>query len=288
MSWIRKTIVVVLLFFSGAACAQLTFTYFKVPEDKVWSRLEGFATNNPEREQALRTLLTEAGCAPDHLLEEKVAHSALPNLICVVPGTTDRTIIVGAHFDKVKAGDGVADNWSGAAMLPSLLEALSKGPRKHTYVFIAFTDEEKGLVGSNYRAHHMTKDERQKVSAMVNLDTVGLAPAEVWATPADKNLLKALAIVANSTKLPLFIMNVDGFASSDSESFRENKMPALTIHSVTPKNLFLLHTDKDNIKLVQKQDYLDTYKLMCGYLAFLDVYLDQAPAVQPPSNSPEK
>lgn len=288
MSWIQKPVAVALLLFSGAANAQLKFTYFKVPEDKVWSRLEGFATKNPEREQVLRTFLADAGCAPEHLSEEKVAHSSLPNLICVVPGASDRTIIVGAHFDKVKAGDGVADNWSGAAMLPSLLEALSKDPRKHTYVFIAFTDEEKGLVGSDYHARHMTKVERQKVSAMVNLDTVGLAPAEVWANPADKNLLKALSIVATSMKLPLFVMNVDNVGTTDSESFHQNSMPALTIHSVTPKNFRLLHTSNDNIKLVQRQDYFDTYQLVCGYLAFLDVYLDRPPATQSPSEEPEK
>jgi Peptidase family M28 len=268
--------------------AQQRFTFFSVPEDKVWSRLQGFATKNPERELALKALLTEAGCKPEHLSEEKVAHSSLPNLICVVPGATDRTIIVGAHFDKVKAGDGVADNWSGASLLPSLLEALSKEARKHTYIFIAFTDEEKGLVGSDYHARHMAKEERQKVSAMINLDTVGLEPAEVWANPADKNLLKALSTVATSMKLPLSIMNVDGVGTTDSESFHQNNMPALTIHSVTPNNFRLLHTDKDNIKLVQRKDYVDTYRLMCGYLAFLDVYLDQSLATQAISNQPEK
>lgn len=162
-------------------------------------------------------------------------------------------------------------------MLPSIIQALTDVPRKHTYVFVGFTDEEKGLIGSQDYVRQMPKEERQKVSAMVNLDTVGLAPAEVWSSVADKNLLEALATIANSMKLPIWTMNVDRVASSDSESFHQGKMPALTIHSVTAKNFSLLHTSKDTLELVQRKDYLDTYRLMCGYLAYLDVYLDKTP-----------
>lgn len=286
MNWIPKLLLVVLL--APSVQAQLRFTFAQLPDETVWSRLESFSTKNPEREAELKTLFEQAGCATDRLSEEKVAHSSLPNVICVLPGETDRTILVGAHFDKVNPGDGVVDNWSGAAMLPSLLEALSKDPRKHTYVFLGFTDEEKGLVGSDYHVHHMSKEDRQKVSAMVNLDTVGLGPTEVWGSQADKNLLKALAIVANSMKIPISVMNVDGVGSSDSESFHQNKIPALTIHSVTSETLKILHSNNDKLSAVRKNDYLATYRMMCGYLAFLDVHLDQPPPEQSTSQKPEK
>lgn len=199
-------------------------------------------------------MLREAGCPPDKLVETKVAHSSLPNVVCTIAGDTDRMIVVGAHFDKVHEGQGVADNWSGAAS--------------------GFTDEEKGLVGSADYVKHMNREQRANVAAMVNLDTLGLAPAEVWASHADKNLLQALATVA-SMKLPISVMNVDGVGSSDSESFHDSNMPALTIHSVTLKNFSILHSPKDTLQTVQLNDYLETFRLMCGYLAYLDIYLDQ-------------
>ncbi|PYX03200.1 MAG: Zn-dependent exopeptidase M28, partial [Acidobacteria bacterium] len=41
----------------------------------------------------------------------RTARSKLPNVICVLPGSSDKVIIVGAHFDRVSEGDGVVDNW---------------------------------------------------------------------------------------------------------------------------------------------------------------------------------
>jgi Zn-dependent M28 family amino/carboxypeptidase len=276
---------VFLLLVGIPVAAQQSFQFSPVPEERVWDRLAEVSGKNPEREQRLKALFTEAGCTQDHLAEVKVSGSKLPDLACTMPGETDRVIVVGAHFDKVDRGEGIADNWSGAAMLPSLPEVISYGPRRHTYVFLGFTDEEKGLVGSEYYVRHMNKEQQQKVSAMVNLDTVGLAPAEVWASHADKNLLRAPAIVAASMKLPISGMNVDGVGSSDSESFREDKMPSLTIHSVTAKNLAILHSPKDTLAVMQRKDYEDTFRLMCGYLAYLDGYLDQPP---PPATSTSK
>ncbi len=68
----------------------------------------------------------------------------------MLPGRSDRVIIVGAHFDRVADGDGVVDNWSGASLLPSLYEAVKLEPRRHTYIFVGFTDGEEGEVGSHF------------------------------------------------------------------------------------------------------------------------------------------
>src|SRR5689334_333220 len=125
----------VLLLISITATAQV---YVKeLGREVIDSRLAHFSKKNPERRAILKKWFEDAGC-PD-LSEQPVKHTALPNLICTMPGATDHVIVVGAHFDCVDAGDGVADNWSGASLLPSLLETLKSRPRQHTYVFIAFT-----------------------------------------------------------------------------------------------------------------------------------------------------
>src|ERR1035438_1781217 len=73
------------------------------------------------------------------LEEQSVKHVKIPNLICALPGQADSRILVTAHTDHVAVGDGTVDNWSGASMLPDLYESLRAAPRRHTVVFIGFT-----------------------------------------------------------------------------------------------------------------------------------------------------
>jgi Zn-dependent M28 family amino/carboxypeptidase len=194
----------------------------------------------------------------------------------VLPGSSENTIIVGAHFDHADVGDGVLDNWSGASLLPSLYEAVKSEPRKHTYVFIGFTDEERGLVGSRYYAKQMTKDHVAMTNAMINMDTLGLGPTEVWADHSDKYLTGVLAYIAQKLKLPLTGMNV-GQNSTDSESFAERKIPRITIHSLTQEawDARILHSPKDRLSAVRFDDYYQTYKLLAAYISFLDHVLPQ-------------
>jgi len=260
------------------------FHFTPTPEEVVWSRLEKFGGKNRDREQTLRSMFVEAGCKPEQITELPVKHTPAPNVLCTIPGESGgRVIIVGAHFDYIDRGKGVVDNWSGAAMLPSLLQAVIKEPRRHTYKFIGFTDEEKGLIGSEDYAKHLSDEERAQISGMVNIDTVGLDKTEVWLTHAAPELSTPLANIAKAMNLPLYQMNVDGAASSDSESFRNRKIPAMTIHSVTQKNFAILHTAKDTIDQISRKDYLETYRLMAGYLVYLDDYLDSPNVISSPA-----
>ena len=124
--------------------------------------------NNKQREATLRQLFVEAGCSDQNISEQQVKGSKLPNVICILPGSSDKVIIVGAHFDRVSEGDGVVDNWSSASLLPSFYEGLKNGPHKHTYIFVGFTDEEQGEVGSRFYARQMTKDQVAATSVITN------------------------------------------------------------------------------------------------------------------------
>jgi Zn-dependent M28 family amino/carboxypeptidase len=217
-------------------------------------------------------MFSDAGCDDRHLSEQVVKGSKLPNVICVLPGSSQRYIIVGAHFDRVPEGDGVVDNWSGASLLPSLYESVKTQPRLHTYIFIGFTDEEKGDVGSAFFVRQMSKDQVEETDAMVNMDTLGLGPTEVWGSHSDKVLVGALGYIANRLSLPLGRVDVERVGSTDSESFATRKIPRITIHSLTQKtwDARILHSPKDKISVMQLDDYYATYRLLAGYIAFLD------------------
>lgn len=256
---------------TSAATAQTRFRI--LDQGIIESRLKSFTNKNSEREVGLKHLFAESGCDGNNLSEQLVKSKLPPNVICVLPGNTDEVILVGAHSDKVNPGDGVADNWSGASLLPSLLYGLSGQARNHTFVFVAFTAEERGLIGSHFYVHQLSPEQRSKVEGMINLDTLGLSPTKVWATRADTKLLAALFDISRALELPVDIVNVDNGASTDSESFAAFHIPRITIHSVTQETWPVLHSSKDKLDAIKLDDYYATYHLLLGYLELLDRYL---------------
>lgn len=252
------------------------------PREVIEKRLKSFAGDNQVREDKIHASLAETGCAKTNLSEQPIKFGLPPNVICILPGETEEMIVVGAHTDKVRAGDGVVDNWSGASLLPSLLFSLNAIKRHHTFVFIGFTAEERGMLGSAYYLDHLVPEARARIEAMVNMDSLGVTPTKVWETHTDKPLLDALASVAIASKLPVSAMNVDKVGSTDSESFARYKIPRITLHSITQETLPILHSPSDSLGAIKMSDYYESYRLIAEYLAYLDATLKPPlPAKQP-------
>jgi len=271
----------VMLLLSCRGIADSQNVEFKpVSRELIETRLRQYAGGDKKREESLKKMFAQEDCGEQHLSEQRVKSAKLPNVICVLPGSSDKVIIVGAHFDHIPAGQGVVDNWSGASLLPSLYAATKGVPRKHTYIFIAFTDEEQGEVGSRFYVQQMTQEQVSATDAMVNLDTLGLAPPEVWASHSDTRLTSAIVLIAKQMNIPISGVNVEQIGSSDGEPFAERRIPRITIHSLTQEtyNLHILHTSKDQFSAIRLDDYYETYRLLGAYLAFLDVALNTAPA----------
>jgi len=126
------------------------------------------------------------------------------------------------------------------------------------------------MLGSRFYVKALAPGERAKIDAMINMDTLGLASTEVWQSHADARLVKIAAMVANAMNLPLSAVNVDQVGSTDSEAFREKKIPSITFHSLTQETLPILHSDKDQFAAVNLEHLYESYKLIAAYLAFLD------------------
>ena len=264
-------LIAVLLAAKGAVAQRIEFV--RLNRELIEQRLREVPKKDPLRKDKISALFEQAGCKAG-LSEQPVKGQRLPNVICTLQGSGDSVILVGAHFDHAAAGDGIADNWSGVVLLPALYESLAQHPRKHSFVFIAFTAEEQGLLGSRYYAKHMAAEEVARTRAMVNLDTMGLSSTKVWASRADKNLLDALRRVANAIDLPLAGVNVERVGSTDAESFAPLKIPRIAIHSVTQGTFPILHSPFDNLRALKLDEYYDSYRLVATYLAYLDGVLD--------------
>ncbi len=120
--------------------------------------------------------------------------STLRNVIGVLPGKDPefegQSVILCAHYDHlglgwpdVHKGDegkihfGADDNASGVAVMLELAQVLGKSLKPgRSIIFIAFTGEENGLMGSGYYVNKLKRespDRLKKIMAVVNLDTVG-------------------------------------------------------------------------------------------------------------------
>ena len=233
-------------------------------------------------EQALQELFTSAGCTA--LEELPVKHAHTPNVLCTMPGTSEQRIIVGAHYDKVPASQGVIDNWTGAALLPSLFQGLHGRPRRLTFLFIGFTDEEEGLVGSRFYTAHMSREDRARTLAMVNIDSLGLTDTKIWLSRADKKLANAAAAVAHALQLPLAAVDVERIGESDSRPFFNAGIPVIDFHSLTQETFRILHSPRDAFSALNMTAYTDSCNLLVAYLAYLDATLGVPTAAAPPAS----
>jgi hypothetical protein len=255
-------------------CAQQRFEFNTVKQEFVEARLRRVAVKDSEREATLRAIFEEVGCAAPRLQEQAVKHARLPNVICTLPGETDGIVIASGHFDHVELGKGAVDDWSGVSLLPSLYQVLAMHPRKHTFVFIGFTSEESGLVGSQFYVKSLTPEERSRIRAVVNLECLGLSSTKVWLSGSDKKLAGILAGVARVLQAPLQAVDVQQVGSDDSQAFAAKKIPVVSIHSVTQETLRVLHSPRDDLKAINLEEYYQTYRLTCAYLAYLDGALE--------------
>ncbi len=95
------------------------------------------------------------------------------------PFLKDEFIVVGAHVDHLGEIDGhvfsgANDNGSGTAVVMEVAEAFSllEEAPKRSVLFIAFTGEEMGLLGSSYFVDNPSMPV-SNIKAMINLDMVG-------------------------------------------------------------------------------------------------------------------
>lgn len=214
----------------------------------------------------LRKLFIDAGCEAG-LTEQAVPGSGLPNLVCHAPGTTGATIVVGAHFDKVRKGHGVADNWSGALLLPVLYQGLP-ATRKNSFTFVAFAAEERGELGS--RAFVKQLDSNHRVVAMINLDTLGLGPTSFEPHEAEPELARILRATAVGRGIELASRDNGQADHSDHEPFRAADIPAIRLHSLTPRAERIVHSRADRFDAIDPAAYCAAAGFIAAFLAALD------------------
>src|SRR5712691_1431755 len=101
---------------------------------------------NSERQDAVKILFEQMGAAASEITVD--SYKQVENVLIRRDGTGDGLIVVGAHYDKTNNGCGALDNWTGIVAMAHIYRSLKRAPIQKTVLFVAFGDEERGLVGS--------------------------------------------------------------------------------------------------------------------------------------------
>jgi hypothetical protein len=183
-------------------------------------------------------------------IHSMIGGKSIRNVIGVLPGRSSarrgETIVIGAHYDHLGLGgfgalddpdstgtvhNGADDNASGTTALLEVARRLVRQRLDRTIVFIAFSGEEEGDLGSEYYVKHPTLP-GASIYAMLNMDMVGrLRNARLSATGAATAaefppLLDSLNRLGGQPRFDLQASG-DGWGPSDHASFYAAKHPVL-------------------------------------------------------------
>ncbi len=247
------------------------------------SQLAGFEQAADARKATGESRLPVRGLKLDFATNVVRRETPSFNVIGVLPGSDPKlkgeAIIIGAHYDHLGFGGegsgslsarsgihhGADDNASGVAGLIELARMLSSLKLKRTVVFIAFSGEEEGLIGSSYYVNHPIVP-LQNTVAMINMDMIGrlkeknlivggVGTAQEWRSLIDAdNSLQSMTVSLNTppaqpsaannfpivvgangqpvvtmnpTKQFMLTLNEDGYGPSDHSSFYSKQVPVL-------------------------------------------------------------
>jgi len=239
-----------------------------------------------------------------------VAHLGLPatatrNVVAILPGRSPalsgQVVIIGAHYDHLGLGgpnaldpdstgavhNGADDNGSGTVALLEIARRLAAARPARTIVFVAFSGEELGVLGSAYYAKNPTPFPMDSVYAMVNLDMVGrLREGKLLALGAETATeLRALLDSLNggpaaSDGARRFDLRAsgDGWGPSDHASFYAAKRPVVHFFTDLHEDYHRATDDWDKINvegIVQVAAFAADLGLAladrAGTLTFVDV-----------------
>ena len=106
------------------------------------------------------------------------------NVILTIPGQSEQTIIIGAHYDTDGSGwgHGASDNASGVALLLESAQRMREVDNYYTLVYVFFGAEElaTGLLGSYHYFNTLSQSQRDNILFMFNADVLFEGPYLIY------------------------------------------------------------------------------------------------------------
>ena len=191
------------------------------------------------------------------------------NVVGVLEGSgplADETVVVGAHYDHLGRGgllsgslsflskdihNGADDNASGTAMVVEMARRLARrpDPLPRRVVFVAFSGEERGLLGSSYFVEHPLFP-LKSIAAMVNFDMVGRlndrSELTIYGTGTSPTFEALVEAFGKSSGFAVKKV-AEGLGPSDQQSFYLKDIPVLFAFTGTHRDY---HRPSDDIERI--------------------------------------
>ena len=234
-----------------------------------------------------KALTGEVTLATDVVRNDAPAYNVIGVLEGSDPILKNDNIIIGAHYDHLGRGGqgslaansteihhGADDNASGTAGMLELARIFSaqRPPPKRTLIFMAFSGEEEGLLGSNYYVNHPVAP-LNDVVAMINMDMIGRMKDRKLVIGGVGTAKEWRDIIAQGTADPArkfeLTLNEDGFGPSDHSSFYGKQIPVLFFWTGTHNDY---HKPSDTS---EKINYADEARIL-NLVSYIVKHLDEA------------
>jgi hypothetical protein len=209
---------------------------------------------------------------------------AANNVVGVIEGSDpvlkNEAIVIGAHYDHLGRGGegslapssgeihhGADDNASGTAGVLELARIFSaqRSKLKRTLVFIAFSGEEEGLLGSNYYVNHPLVP-LDKTVAMINMDMIGRMKDSKLSIGGVGTAKEWRQLIGSGDTLAL-TLNEDGYGPSDHSSFYIKQIPVLFFWTGTHNDY---HKPSDTFDKINYTDEARILKMVARIVKDID------------------
>ncbi len=199
------------------------------------------------------------------------------NVVGMLPGKSrpNEYVIFSAHYDHIgiidavgqdSIANGADDDASGVSAVISLANYYKKlGDNARTLLFVAFTAEEIGLIGSKYFSQRIDADE---VVAMINIEMIGkdapFGPNSVYVTGFDQSNLAQL--MQRNVEGTGFAFHPDPYPTqnlfyrSDNASLAALGVPAHTFATVQIDKDPYYHTVDDEVETLNIKNIVSSIK----------------------------
>ena len=170
------------------------------------------------------------------------------NVVAELPGTSDEWITLSAHYDSTALSHGSYDNMTGCVGLLGVMEALKNKPLRYGLRFLFCGSEERGLLGSKaYVRDH--EAELLKIALNINLDMIGTIMGKFLArVSAEEKLAHYLEYMGAELGFPVDART--GVYSSDSTTFADKGVPALSLARIASEHVAPIHGRFDRIDVL--------------------------------------
>lgn len=240
-----------------------------LPKSAVEESIRSVPCKIPERRGGVKKLFLEAGAKDADVKFESFDKDEAANVLVRLKGKSAETIVIGAHYDRTNSGCGVTDNWTGVTIIAHIYRYLRDVETEKSYVFAAFDQEEEGLRGSREMVKSMAKEDRENVCSMVNFDSFGQGYPMALRNASSSKMVKFAEDFAKESKVKFTAATIEG-ASSDSASFVEKKIPAITLSGLSSEWQKILHSPNDQVEKVNMDSVYLGYRFGLVFVSKLD------------------